>query len=141
MLRYVLDTNTVSALIRLNPNAVTALRGVPITSVCISVMTEAELAYGLAKRPEATRLHAAVHEFLRRVDVLAFDRAASAAYGALRADLERAGTPVAPLDLLIAAHALSTDATLVTNDGAFKNIQSLQVVDWTIAPAKPRLRR
>ena len=76
--------------------------------------------------------------FLRRVDVLPFDRAASAAYGLLRADLERAGTPVAPLDLLIAAHALSADATLVTNDGAFKNIQSLRLVDWTVAAVLAR---
>lgn len=133
MVRYVLDTNTVGALIRLNPNVVTALRLVPITSVCISVMTEAELLFGLEKRPEATRLHAAVREFLRRVDVLPFDRPASSVYGALRADLERAGTPVAPLDLLIAAHALSADATLVSNEGAFKNIQSLRLVDWIVA--------
>ena len=63
MVRYVLHTNTVSALIRLNPNVVSALRGLPITSVCISVITEAELVFGLAKRPEATRLHAAVHDF------------------------------------------------------------------------------
>ncbi len=96
-------------------------------------MTEAELLFGLAKRPEATRLHAAVREFLRRVDVLPFDRPASSVYGALRADLERAGTPVAPLDLLIAAHALSADATLVSNEGAFKNIQSLRLVDWIVA--------
>ena len=138
MARYVLDNNTVSALIRLNPNVVPALRSVPITSVCISVVTEAELLFGLAKRPEATRLHAAVDEFLRRVDVLPFDRAASAAHGLLRADLERAGTPVAPLDLLIAAHALSADATLVTSDGAFKNIQSLRLVDWTVAAVLAR---
>ena len=63
MVRYVLDTNSVSALIRFNPNVVSALRGLPITSVCISVITEAELVFGLAKRPEATRLHAAVHDF------------------------------------------------------------------------------
>ena len=63
MVRYVLDTNTVSALIRLNPNVVSALRGLPITSVCISVITEAERLFGVAKRPEATRLHAAVHDF------------------------------------------------------------------------------
>ena len=63
MVRYVLDTNVVSALIRLNSNVVAALRGLPITSVCISVITEAELVFGLAKRPEATRLHAAVHDF------------------------------------------------------------------------------
>ena len=130
-----LDTNTVSALIRLNPNVVTALRLVPITSVCISVVTEAELVFGLAKRPEATRLHAAVNEFLRRVDVLPFDRPAADTYGALQADLERAGTPVAPLDLLIAAHALSVGATLVTNDGALKKIQSLRLADWTVAIA------
>ena len=76
--------------------------------------------------------------FFRRVDVLPFDRAVAAAYGLLRADLERAGTPVAPLDLLIASHALSADATLVTSDGPFKNIQSLRLVDWTVAAVLSR---
>ena len=76
--------------------------------------------------------------FLRRVDVLPFDRAASAAYGLLRPDLERAGTSVAPLDLLIASHALSADATLVTSDGPFKNIQSPRLVNWTVAAVLAR---
>ena len=79
MPRYLLDTNTVSHLIKAHPNATSRLLAVPMRSVCISAITAGELAFGLAKRPQATALKQAVDAFLRRVDVLL--NGASALYG------------------------------------------------------------
>lgn len=133
MKRYLLDTNTVSFLIRMQSNVVRHVANLPIGSLSISAITEGELNFGLAKRPEAKRLHLLVHEFLLRVDVVPWDRAVANRYGILRAECERAGTSLAPMDLLIAAHALALGATLVSNDSAFRNIKNLPLVDWTQA--------
>ena len=67
---YMLDTNIVSHCIKQEPNVIQHLLAVPMHQLCISVITEGELLFGLAKRPSATRLKRAVHEFLRRVEVL-----------------------------------------------------------------------
>ena len=131
MTRYMLDTNTVSHLLKKHPVVARRVVAVPITSLCISAITQGELLFGLARRPEATALHGAVREFLRRVDVLPWDTAASEVYGPARAAREREGRVLAPLDLLIGSHALSTDAVLVTNDRAFGHLPGLQIEDWT----------
>jgi tRNA(fMet)-specific endonuclease VapC len=130
--RYMLDTNTVSHLVKQHPDVARRVVGVPMASLCISAITAGELLYGLAKRPEAVRLHAAVTELVGRVDVLRWDFAAAERYGILRSDLDRAGRPLGSLDLLIAAHALAAGAVLVTNDRAFSQIPQLQIEDWTI---------
>ena len=131
MTQYLLDTNTVSQLIRQHPAVARRVVAAPMASLCISAITEGELLYGLARRPEATRLHAAAQEFLLRVDVLPWDRAAAKRYGTLRALMESKGQTLAPLDRQIAAHALSTGAVLVTNDRAFKPVAELLREDWT----------
>ncbi len=131
MTRYMLDTNTVSHLIRGHPAVARHVVAVPMASLCVSAITKGELQFGLAKRGGATRLHAAVGEFLRRVDVLPWDSDSADRYGPARAELERQGRPLGPLDLLIAAHALSTGAVLVTNDGSFALVADLTVEDWT----------
>ena len=131
MTRYLLDTNTVSHLIR--QHAAVALRVVaaPMASLCISAITEGELLYGLARRPDATRLRAVVQQFLLRVDVLPWDRGAAKRYGTLRALMESKGQTPAPLDMQIAAHAQSAGAVLVTSDRAFKQITGLLLEDWS----------
>jgi tRNA(fMet)-specific endonuclease VapC len=131
MTRYMLDTNMVSRLVRMDSAAMTRASSVPITALCISAITESELLFGLAKRPEATRLRAAVREFLRCVDVLPWDDEVAEHYAQTRAALELQGKTLAPLDLLIAAHAKSLDAVLVTNDKAFRQMSNLRVEDWT----------
>jgi len=131
MTRYMLDTNTVSHLLKRHPAVARRVVAVPITSLCISAITLGELLYGLAKRPEATALHNAVREFLRRVDVLPWDADSAEAYGPARAATQREGRVLAPMDLLIGAHALSTGAVLVTNDRAFGQLPGLPVEDWT----------
>lgn len=132
MTRYLLDTNIVSCLVRKHPEVAQRARAVPINSLCISAITEGEMRYGLAKRPEALRLHAAVHELLRCLDVMPWDAKVTAHYGATRAELERQGKTLAPLDLLIAAHAKSLGAILVSNDQAFRQISDLTMEDWTV---------
>ncbi|MBK8815630.1 MAG: type II toxin-antitoxin system VapC family toxin [Methylococcaceae bacterium] len=131
MKRYLLDTNIVSHLIKEHPVVSQRIVKMPMASLGISVITEAELYYGLAKRPEAKRLHLVVEEFLKRVDVLPWDSAIVKNYGFIRAEIERQGKTLAPLDLLIAAHALSVDAVLVTNDKAFNQVGGLTIDDWT----------
>ncbi len=130
---YMLDTNMVSCLVKKDPTAMQRAKNVPISSLCISAITEGELLFGLAKRPEAIRLHAAVKEFLRCVDVMPWDERVAEHYARIRASLERQGKTLAPLDLLIASHAESIGAVLVTNDQAFRLMGSLRVEDWTEA--------
>ncbi len=128
---YLLDTNTVSHLIKRHPQVTQRLLAVPMHQVCLSAITAGELAFGLAKRPEAVALKAAVDEFLRRVEVLPWDEAVAQTYATLRAQLQSKGTPLAALDMQIAAHALHLKATLVSSDRAFAQAPDLLMEDWT----------
>ena len=128
--RYMLDTNTVSHIIKRQPDVMAKLVEVPMHSVCISAITAGELAFGLAKRPQAIALKAAVKEFLRRVEVMPWDDAVAQTYGSLRAQLQITGTPLAPLDLQIASHALHLKTTLVSDDKAFAHVKNLQLENW-----------
>jgi len=132
MKRVMLDTNTVSQLLKAEPNALKHLKAARVESLCISVITEGELRYGLAKRPQARRLHVAVTELLKRLDVLPWTGGTARRYGELRAGLERTGKPLAPLDMLIAAHALDVNALLATNDKAFRHVVGLKTENWTL---------
>jgi tRNA(fMet)-specific endonuclease VapC len=98
----------------------------------MSAITAGELLYGLARRPDAVRLHEAVTELMRRVDVLPWDFSAAERYGIRRAALDRSGRALGLLDLLIAAHALATGAVLVTSDRAFSLAAQLEIEDWTV---------
>lgn len=129
--RYLLDTNTVSYVIKGNfPHVRQRLMQVPIREVGISVMTEAELRFGVARLPQATRLAIVVEEFLRRVEVLVWDSQAAQRYAQLRAALEERGEPMGNLDLMIAAQAIAADAILVTNDRGFRKVKGLRIEDW-----------
>lgn len=130
--RYLLDTNTASYIIRGNVPAVRRrLVRVPMAQVAISTVTEGELRYGVARRPDATRLQTIVHEFLLRLMILPWDSDAARQYGQLRATLEREGQPMGNLDMMIGAQALASGLILVSNDQAFKRIKKLRVEDWT----------
>lgn len=133
MTRYMLDTNTVSHFLRSHPTVTERIVAVPMASLCISAITQGELLFGLVKRPSAKTLHIAVREFLRRVDSLPWDNAVAENYGTARARMAQAGKVLAPLDMLIAAHALFEDAVLVTNDQAFRQMTGLKIEDWTVA--------
>jgi tRNA(fMet)-specific endonuclease VapC len=130
--RYLLDTNTVSYVIKGNfPHVRERLLKVPISQVGISVITEAELRFGVARLPQATKLAMVVDEFLLRVEVLTWDSAAARHYARLRAALEEHGEPMGNLDLMIAAQALDVGATLVSNDRVFRRVKGLKVEDWS----------
>jgi tRNA(fMet)-specific endonuclease VapC len=129
---YLLDTNTVSYILKGSPPRVRQhLARTPMEAVSISVITEAELRFGLARRPDAKNLRFAVDEFLLRVDILPWDSAAARHYADIRAEIEAAGTPMGNMDLMIAAQALSAGATLVTSDRSFHHIRRLKIEDWT----------
>ena len=129
---YLLDTNTASYIIKGNlPLVRKRLVKVPMAQVAISVVTEAELLFGVIRRPEATRLRTAVEEFLLRVEVLPWDSDAARSYAEIRAALERQGTMLGNLDLMIAAQAVAAPAVLVTNDRGFRRVKGLKIEDWT----------
>ena len=130
-MRYMLDTNMVSHLIKAHPAVVRRVTAMPMASLCISAITEGELLFGLAKRPAAKQLHLAVREFLKRVDVLPWDAAVAKHYGTVPSGMESQGKLLGPLDMLIGAHALSLGAVLVSNDQAFQRVGDLQTEDWT----------
>ena len=130
--RYLLDTNTVSYIIKGNrPRVRERLLRVPMAEVGISVITEAELLFGLARRPDATKLKTVVEEFLLRVEVLPWDSEAAQQYARMRAVLEGGGEPMGNLDLMIAAQALASGIVLVTSDAVFRRVKGLKVEDWS----------
>jgi tRNA(fMet)-specific endonuclease VapC len=102
-----------------------------MSEVGISVVTEAELRFGVARKPQAGSLQLAVEEFLLRVEILAWDSVAARFYAALRSSLEDSGTPMGSLDMMIAAHALALGATLVSHDRVFHRVKRLKLEDWT----------
>jgi len=130
---YLLDTNTLSYIANGKSQAarsrLASLRAGE--TVCISSITEAEVRYGLAKRPQAHRLHTAVEALLFKLQIIPWGSEEAVAYGRLRAKLEAAGTVVSELDLQIAAHAIAVGAVLVTNDKALRRIKELNgTVNW-----------
>ena len=126
-----LDTNIVSHFIKGEHNIRSKIVSVPMSELGISAITEGELLFGLAKKPDAKQLSIVIHEFLIRVDVLPWDSTAAACYGKLRADMQKKGKILGNLDLLIAAHALALGIVLVTNDHAFTQVEGLKIEDWT----------
>ena len=131
MTRYMLDTNIISDLIR-NPQGKAARRIAKAgeNNICTSIVVAAELRYGCAKSG-SERLRKAVEDLLGEIAVLPFDVPADTEYGNIRAALEAAGKPIGSNDLLIAAHAAATGATIVTaNVEEFKRIRGLKVENW-----------
>ena len=130
-IRYLLDTNTCSYVIKGNvPRVRERLLRVPMSEVGISVVTEAELRFGVARLAGATKLETAVEEFLVRVEILPWDSECARHYARLRSALEGHGEPMGNLDMMIAAQALAAEAVLVTSDRVFKRVKGLKVEDW-----------
>ena len=128
-----LDTNVCIHIIRRQPQAVLRrFENYGIGEVGVSSVTVAELRYGAEKSSRPEQNLEALGRFLLPLEILAFGEEAAAAYGRVRAALERAGTPIGPLDTMIAAHAVSVSVTLVTNNTReFQRVPGLEVEDWT----------
>lgn len=128
-----LDTNAVSALVKGQADSLSkTLKQRPF---CVSVITEAELRFGLARRPVNADLRSIIENLLLAIDIRPWNSASAARYGHLRAELEALGKPLSPIDLLIATRALAEDCTLVSADRAFAYVPGLRILDWTAAPA------
>ncbi|MCF3641558.1 type II toxin-antitoxin system VapC family toxin [Rhizobium sp. TRM95111] len=129
--RYMLDTNIVSDMVR-NPEGVAVARGkaAGAGSLCLSAVTVCELRFGVKKKG-ATTLSDRVEAFLSTVPAIPLEPEVSERFAEIRYDLERKGTPIGPFDMLIAAHALSLDLTLVTaNIREFSRVEGLKVENW-----------
>jgi tRNA(fMet)-specific endonuclease VapC len=131
---YLLDTNILSDMMR-NPEGRAAQRFNTLMAadegvhLCTSIIVQCELLFGLRKRTQP-RWHIQYQRLLESLDVMALEADAVAPYAQLRTQLESAGTPMSPNDLLIAAHALALDATLVSADAAFARVPGLRLENW-----------
>lgn len=132
-MKYMLDTNTCIELIRRrSPNLVKRLTSLKVGDVGVSAITVAELQHGVSKSQSPEQNLAALEQFLLPLAIADFGFDAVTAYGPIRAWLERKGTPIGSMDLLIAAQAVSLDVTLVTNNvKEFTRIPQLDVEDWS----------
>lgn len=125
-----LDTNAVTCFIKNNQIFIQNLTSVRMSQVCISSVTLGELNFGLAKRSNL-RLEAIIKGFINNIDVLPWDVNVANDYGKLRANMMSQGKVLAPLDMMIAAHAFAINATLITNDKAFSQVPNLRLDDWS----------
>ena len=129
--RYLLDTNILSSLLK-QPSGMVAgrIRSIGEDAICTSIVVACELRYGAMKKGSST-LTDKVKHLLSALDVLPLDEGADQKYAELRTVLEKAGTPIGANDYLIAAHALSLELTLVTdNVGEFSRVPGLRVENW-----------
>ena len=131
-MKYLLDTDTCIYLINAQRARVASnFARIRPGDVAVSSIVAAELAFGVVKSG-SSRNGERLETFLSPLAIASFDLSAALAYGDLRAELERRGTPIGPLDLLIAAHALALDVILVTNnEREFKRVPGLRVENWT----------
>ena len=130
-MRYLLDTNIVSELVR-NPQGKVAEQILKLgeRKVCTSIIVAAELRYG-AEKKQSPRLSAQLEAVLGALEILPLEKPADASYGSLRAQLERAGKPIGANDLLIAAQALALGYTVVTdNEKEFSRVRQLNLENW-----------
>lgn len=129
-----LDTNAVSAIVKGRADALSAILN--DRPFCISVITEAELRFGLVRRAIHADLRRIVETFLVSADIRPWTSTSAQRYGPLRTELEALGRPLASMDLLIATHALAEDCTLISADRAFAQVPGLRVLDWSAPPSK-----
>jgi tRNA(fMet)-specific endonuclease VapC len=128
---YMIDTNTASAALRGMASVDEHLQTLEPAQWCISAITRAELRYGVALKPEATRLARVVEAFLHATTTMPWDEAAADAHGKLRAQLRRSGTPIGDFDEMIAGHALALGAVLITdNVKHFRQVKGLSIENW-----------
>lgn len=130
---YMFDTNIcIYLIIKRSDALLNRMRVFRTGEIGVSVMTVAELQYGVSESASKERNQAALEAFLLPLDIAEFTVEAAVVYGQVRAGLERQGRPIGPLDTMIAAHALSLDVPLITNNTReFERVEGLRLEDWT----------
>ncbi len=129
---YMLDTNICIYVLKKKPEKVfQKLMTINPNDVCISAVTYAELIHGVEKSAMVERNRVALAMMLANIRVLDFDVNAANEYGKIRATLEKRGTPIGPLDTMIAGHAISCDCIVITNnEKEFSRVPGLKVENW-----------
>ena len=132
-MEYLLDTNICIYIIKKRPaNVFERFKNLRIGDVGISSITLAELQYGIEKSSNIEKNREALEKFLTPIEILDFGYEATIEYGKIRAELEKKGVPIGPLDMLIASHAKSLDVVLVTNNvKEFERVPGLKIENWT----------
>lgn len=129
---FILDTDTCIYALKQEEKVLQHLLSTPREDVLVSVITEAELRTGAAKSTSPVKTLHLVENFLRPLTVIDFTSADAVAYAGVRAKLERAGTPIGPLDTLIASQAVARGLTLVSNnEREFRRVTGLAIANWT----------
>lgn len=129
---FLIDTNICIYIMNNHPpEIIQKFRDIGVGNICISSITVSELQYGVYKSNQLKKNIKRLEEFLSPFEILAYDENASIYYGKIRSRLEKQGNVIGPLDMLIAAHALSENLTLITNnEKEFKRVKSLKVKNW-----------
>jgi tRNA(fMet)-specific endonuclease VapC len=140
MPRYMLDTDTCSYVMkRSHPAVLQRLQALPVADVCMSIISKAELLYGVEVSPRRSQDAAALAAFLPYVEALDFADDAALHYAEIRADLRKRGALIGANDLLIAAHARASGFVLVTNNTSeFERVKGLTLENWTQPPRRKR---
>ena len=130
-MKFLLDTDTCIYALKQNAAVLQRLLAQKPEDIAVSVITEAELRTGAAKSNSAAKTMRVVENFLRPIAILEFNSSDAATYAQVRAKLERAGTPIGPLDTLIAAHAVGRKLVLISNnEREFRRVPDLHVQNW-----------
>ena len=131
-MRYMLDTNICSYILKSRPLSVKAhFEQVGTRDLCLSTVVLAELYYGSARHPKGPAIRKEIDEFVSRMAVIPWDEIAADHYGHIRAAMEKDGTPIGAMDMMIAAHARSQGATLVSNNiRHFDKVPELLIANW-----------
>jgi len=131
-MRLMLDTNICIYIIKQKPpNVIERFYQTKISEIGISSITLSELLYGVSKSSKPEQNQIALTQFIAPLDILSYDDEAAQYYGELRVHLEKQGRPIGSLDMLIAAHALSANCVLVTNnEKEFNRVPKLKIENW-----------
>lgn len=135
---YLLDTNIIIYTLKNKfENIKVMIESAGMNNVCVSSLTVAELEHGAAKSSNPDKSRALMYEFLTPFEIMNFDTKSAEFYGRIRADLERCGQIIGPMDLLIASVAMANNGIIVTNnEREFERIKGLKIENWTLPMPK-----
>ena len=132
MIKYLIDTNICIYIINKRPiGIIHKFKLFDVGEIGVSTITVSELQYGVSKNKNRRLNKQRIEEFLFPLEILPYDEIAASIYGDIRLQLGKRGEPIGPLDLLIAAHALSRNLVLISNnEKEFKRVKNLKVENW-----------